>query len=272
MADTQASATNSRRLRDLSHAAFEAEYECDRLTATILSSRFQYIIEHVCSQLLTNAFSPIIRDFYDFSASLAAPPDLNYETPAVAKSLATFFGSMRDAVANAVEEFGPENLRPGDVLISNDPYRGGTHVNDMCFIRPIFWDGRIVGIVTIRAHMMDMGGIVPGGFSGTKKNVYETGLVIPPTLLYRDDRPVRSTIALIHDNTRYGDLLVLDFQSIFQSLALGERLLHETVQRYGEVAVRSTMRYSCDISAEAMGDVLNRLVLAPVRAMERGAA
>jgi len=256
MTNQPATATNGRRLRDLSHAAFEAEYGCDRLTATILSSRFKYIIEHVCSQLLTNAFSPILRDFYDFSASLAGPPDLQYQTPAVAKSLAVFFGSMRDAVANAVDEFGPENLRPGDVLISNDPYRGGTHVNDVCFIRPVFWDGAITGILTIRAHMMDIGGIVPGGFSGAKKNVYETGLVIPPTLLYRDDRPVKSTLALIYDNTRYGDLLTLDFQSIFHSLALGERLLLETIQRYGEVAVRSTMRYSCDVSAEAMGDAL----------------
>jgi N-methylhydantoinase B len=245
-----------RSLCDLSPADFEKVYGSDRLTATILSGRFQYIIEHVCSQLVRAAFSPVIRDFYDFSAALVAGPDLDYQTPAVAKTLAIFFGSMRDAVANAVSEFGAENLRPGDVLISNDPYRSGTHVNDVCFMRPVFWEGELRSILVIRAHMMDMGGIVPGGFTPTKKNVYETGLVIPPTLLYRDDRPVKSTVSLIFDNSRFGELLVLDFQSIFQSLALGERLLLETIERHGVSAVRSSIRYACDVSAETMENAL----------------
>jgi N-methylhydantoinase B len=244
------------RLQQLSSEMFAAEYGCERLTAAILASRFQYIIEHVCGRLLATAFSPIIRDFYDFSAALVGPPDLDYQTPAVAKSMALFFGSIRDAVANAIEEFGPEDLREGDILISNDPYRSGTHVNDVCFMRPVHWEGSLVSVLTIRAHMMDMGGIVPGGFTGTKKNVYETGLVIPPTLLYRDNRMVKSTLSLIYDNTRFGDLLVLDFESIRQSLALGERLLHETIQRHGPGAVRSTIKYVCDVSAETMADAL----------------
>ncbi len=246
----------TRQLRDLSSKDFETQYGCDRLTATILSSRFQYVIEHICGRLLATAFSPVIRDFYDFSAALVGPPDLNYQTPAVAKSMALFFGSIRDAVANAVDEFGPANLCEGDVLISNDPYRSGTHVNDVCFIRPVFSDGTLVNLLTIRAHMMDMGGIVPGGFTGTKKNVYETGLVIPPTLLYRDNRPVKSTLSLIFDNTRFGELLVLDFESIRQALSLGEGLLHETVRRHGASAVSSTIRYACDVSAETMSEAL----------------
>ena len=246
----------TRQLRDLSSKDFETQYGCDRLTATILSSRFQYVIEHICGRLLATAFSPVIRDFYDFSAALVGPPDLNYQTPAVAKSMALFFGSIRDAVANTVDEFGPANLCEGDVLISNDPYRSGTHVNDVCFIRPVFSDGTLVNLLTIRAHMMDMGGIVPGGFTGTKKNVYETGLVIPPTLLYRDNRPVKSTLSLIFDNTRFGELLVLDFESIRQALSLGEGLLHETVRRHGASAVSSTIRYACDVSAETMSEAL----------------
>ena len=145
-----------------------------------------------------------------------------------------------------MEEFGVDALQPGDLLISNDPYRNGTHVNDMCFLRPIFWEGTVVSVLTLRAHMMDIGGIVPGGFSGMKRNVYETGLVVPPTLLYRDDQPVRSAFSLILDNSRYGEFLLPDIQSIFQSLRLGERLLHETIGRYGLPAYFGAMRYACD--------------------------
>ena len=68
-------------------------------------------------------------------------------------------------VRNSVKEFGVENLRPGDVLVCNDPIRVGTHPNDICFTRPIFRDDAIVGFVAIQPHMIDVGGTVPAGFS-----------------------------------------------------------------------------------------------------------
>lgn len=237
-------------LRDLDEAEFARRYGCDRFTSTVLSSRFEYIIDHVCTQLLTTAFSPIIRDFNDFSATLCGGPSLEYVTPAVAKTLAVFSGSMRDAVANAIEEYGPHELAPGDLLICNDPYRAGLHVNDMCFMRPIFHADEIVSVLTIRAHMMDIGGTVPGGFSGMKRNVYETGLVVPPILLYRKDRPERSVFALILDNSRYGSFLLPDIQTIHHALRFGEELVQATLERYGISAYRGAMGYSCDASAE----------------------
>jgi N-methylhydantoinase B len=101
-----------------------------------------------------------------------------------------------------------------------------------------------------------MGGIIPGGFSGTKKNVYEDGLVIGPSLLYQEDKPVRSTFNLIFDNTRYGELLLPDFKSIRQQLRLGERLILETVERYGLEAYLGTLQYAVDSSAESMRNAL----------------
>lgn len=237
-------------LKEWSDADLVAEYACDRFTSTILSSKLQFVIEHVCSQLLTNAFSPILRDAFDFSATLAGGPDLDYCTPVVAKTLALFYGSMRDAVANNVEEFGPADLRQGDLLVGNDPFRNGTHVNDVAFMRPVFRDGQIVSVITIRAHMLDVGGSVPGGFSGMKRDVYENGLVIPPTLLYRGDRPVRSAFSLLLDNGRFGAMLLPDFETIFASLRLGERLVHEMIERYGLDAYLGALRYSSDAAAE----------------------
>ncbi|MGH8596358.1 MAG: hydantoinase B/oxoprolinase family protein, partial [Gammaproteobacteria bacterium] len=208
--------------------------------------------------LMFNAFSPIIRDWYDFAITISGPPDLDYPMPAVSSSLVVFIGTMADAVRNAVEEYGADRLRPGDVLICNDPYRVGTHVNDLCFIRPVFHDGQIVAFLNVRAHQLDMGGVVPGGFSGTKVNVYENGLVLGPMLLYSNDRPVRSTFSLIFDNTRLAPLLKPDIFTIFRELQLGERLLTETIDRYGIAAYRGTVRYCCDSSAEAMRDALEK--------------
>lgn len=239
-------------VRALSDADFEARYSCDRFTATVLGSRFRYVVQHMCTGLLNNAFSVILRDWYDFAATIAGPPEHDYSMPAMSNSLVLFVGTMTDAVRSAVVEYGPENLKQGDILMVNDPYRIGTHVNDICFIRPIFREGRIVAFVNLQAHMLDMGGVVPGGFAGTKRDVYENGLVISPQLIYDADQPIKSAYSLIFDNARFGGLLLPDIKTICENLRLGERQMSETIDRYGLDAVQGAMRYSCDVSAETM--------------------
>lgn len=246
-------------LRELDDEAFRDRYDSDRFTASVLGNRLRYIVEHMSTGILRNAFSLILRDWYDFNATISGPPELNYPMPAVGKSLAAFFGTMSEAVRNTIEEFGPDEVRPGDVIIANDPYRVGNHVNDVCFIRPVFHGGRIVSFVSIRAHQLDMGGVVPAGFSATKRNVYETGLVLAPTLLYRDGEPVRSTFNLILDNARFGAILLPDIKTIVQSLLLGERLILESIGRYGAAAYLGSIRYAVDSSAESMAAALARL-------------
>ena len=247
------------RLRDFTEAQFETAYHCDRFTAMVLSNRLRYTVDHMSTGLMFSAFSPIIRDWYDFAITISGPPDMDYPMPAVSSSLLVFLGTMEDAVRNVVEEYGVENLKPGDVLLCNDPYRGGNHVNDALFIRPVFHEGRPIAFVNARAHQLDMGGVTPGGFSGTKANIYENGLVLGPMLLFEHDKPVRSTFSLVFDNTRFAGLLQPDFMTMAEQLKLGERLLNESIERYGEAAFRGTVRYCCDASAEAMSDAIERI-------------
>jgi N-methylhydantoinase B len=249
-------ARTQEQLRSIGAEEFRDRYDADRFTAAVLSNRFRYIVRHMCSNLLHNAFSPILRDWYDFAATISGPPSLNYPMPAVSNSLLLFTGTMGDAVRNTVEEYGAEELGPGDVLIVNDPYRVGTHVNDICFIRPVFHRERIVSFVVMRAHQLDMGGLVPAGFSGAKRNVFENGLVIPPTLLYKADRPIKSTFNLIFDNSRFPGILLPDLKSLYQCLLVGERLLLESIERYGVEAYLGSMRYACDVSAEALATAI----------------
>ncbi|SFW79879.1 hydantoinase B/oxoprolinase family protein [Amycolatopsis australiensis] len=244
------------RLRDLSDEDFAAAYGGDRFTSAVILNRLRYAVEHMSTGFMREAFSPIIRDWYDFACTISGPPSAGYPMAVVSNSLVVFLGTLGDAVRNTVEEYGPENLSPGDVLICNDPYRGGTHVNDVCFIRPVFAGGEIVSFVNMRAHQLDMGGTVPGGFSATKSNVYENGLVIPPMLLWAGDEPVRSTFSLIFDNTRWGGMLLPDFKSIHQQLKLGEQLVLENIGRYGLDAYLGTLAYACDTSAERMREAI----------------
>jgi N-methylhydantoinase B len=250
-----------RPIRELDNDEFLERFQCDRLTANVLASRLRYVVQHMCTGLLQTAFSMIIRDWYDFAASISGPRSLDYPMPAVSNSLMLFLGTMAEAVRNSVEEFGIERLKPGDVLVANDPYKIGNHPNDVCFIRPIFRDGdeEPVAFVTLRAHLQDIGGVVPAGFSGTKKNVYENGLVMSPRLLYSGDEPVLETWNLFFDNARWAELLVSDIGSVHGALQLGEKLILETIDRYGVDAFHGAVRYACDLSSEAMSNAIAEL-------------
>jgi N-methylhydantoinase B len=250
------SAASEPLIRELSSEEFSARYSCDRFTATVLASRFGYIVEHMCSRLLTAAFSPILRDFYDFAATLTSPPERGYQTPAMSASILLFTGTMTDSVRNTVEEYGIERLQPGDVIVANDPYRNGTHVNDVLFTRPVFHEGRLACFVNMKAHQLDMGGMVPGGFSLAKRNVYENGLVLAPQALFRAGRPVHETWSLIFDNVRFGEILAPDMLTAVAELELGERMMLESIARYGLDAVLGAMTYVCDASAERMAVAL----------------
>jgi N-methylhydantoinase B len=249
----------STRIRDLDDAAFAERYRCDRFSATVLANRFGYIVEHMCGQLLTTAFSPILRDFYDFAATVTGPPAEHYPTPAVSNSIIFFTGTMTDAVRTTVEEYGLDRIGEGDVIIANDPYRTGTHVNDVLFCRPVFRSGELAGFVNLMAHQLDMGGTVPGGFSTNKHNVYENGLVLGPQALVKGGKRVRETFSLIFDNARFGELLLPDMLTICANLDLGERLMSETLERYGSDAVHGAMEYVCDASAERMAEALEAI-------------
>jgi N-methylhydantoinase B len=77
-----------------------------------------------------------------------------------------------------MDEFG-NDLAPGDVILLNDPYRGGTHLNDVTLIYPVFDDGRLILFPAVREHWADVGGMVPGSLSGEATEIYQEGLRIP---------------------------------------------------------------------------------------------
>lgn len=239
-------------LRALSEQDFAQRYAASRFTCEVLANRARYVAEHICTALLHRAFSPIITFSQDFVGALIGAPTQGYPLTAVNKGNVIFLGSLATGVRDIVEEFGVERLAPGDLLICNDPFRVGNHVNDMCFVRPVFHADAVVGFVVIRAHQLDMGGTVPGGFGLRKFNVYENGLVMSPQRLFHRDEPVKEVMRTIVDNTRFGDLLLPDFHTIHACCALGERLVAESVERYGQEVWAGAMRYTVDAAAAAM--------------------
>lgn len=248
-----------RPLRDLTDEEFEAIYGCDRFTTSVLASRFRYVVDNMCSQVMNRAFSPIIRDVTDMSGALTGPPSEGYPMPAVAQTIPLFFGSLPEGVQRALEEYGLERLVPGDVIMANDPYRVGTHVNDVCLIRPVIVDGELITALTIRAHMLDWGGKIMGGFTHDKGSLFEDGLVLAPQLLFHAGDLVEPLVKIIRDNTRFAAMVMPDIMTINACLEGAESLVVETFERYGRAAYFGAMKYAIDASAESMRIALEAL-------------
>jgi len=246
-------------LRDLDEAAFFERYACDRYTASTLANRFQYVMKHMATKLRACAFSPVIRDMDDFCTTISGPPELGWPMPAASLTNPVHWGPIADSVPIVLQEYGLEELSSGDVIVANDSYRTGKHLNDTSFVRPLFWEGKLVGAVHITAHQLDLGSRVPGGFLITARSLWEDGLVMPPLPLFKGGQPVRSTFNLIAANTRYPANILADLQTLRSSLDLGEELLMQSIRRYGIDAYLGAVRYSTDAAAEALRRAIQAL-------------
>jgi N-methylhydantoinase B len=195
----------------------------------------------------------------DFCTTIQGPPEDGWPMPASSMTNPVHWGPVTDSVRIVLEEVGLDQLRPGDVVVCNDSYRTGKHLNDMSFIRPLFHGERIVGALHVTAHQLDVGSRIPGGFDALSGSLWEDGLVLTPMHLYREGRPVRATYDLIAANTRYPEIILADLEVIRSTLDLGEELLQQSIERYGLDAYLGAVRYACDVAAEEMGRAIAAL-------------
>ena len=145
----------------------------------ILISRLTGVAEEMGAVLRRAAFSPNIKERADCSAALFTAGG---ELLVQAEHIPVHLGSMPASVAAALDAFG-DRIRPGDQVALNDPFAGGTHLNDLTLVAPCFVDGRLVGWAANRAHHADVGGMAPGSIPAAATEVQQEGLRIPPVLL-----------------------------------------------------------------------------------------
>jgi len=146
----------------------------------ILVARLTGIAEEMGAVLRRAAFSPNIKERADCSAALFTPEgDLLVQ----AEHIPVHLGSMPASVRAAIERVGADRLRPGDQVILNDPFTGGTHLNDITLVAPCFVEGRLAGWAANRAHHADVGGMTPGSIPPEATEIQQEGLRIPPVVL-----------------------------------------------------------------------------------------
>ena len=154
----------------------------DPASLQVLISRLTGIAEEMGAVLRRAAYSPNIKERADCSAALFTADG---ELLVQAEHIPVHLGSMPASVRAAVDALG-DRIEPGDQVVLNDPYAGGTHLNDVTLVAPCFVDGELVGWAANRAHHADLGGMAPGSMPPEAVDIQQEGLRIPPVLLTRD--------------------------------------------------------------------------------------
>jgi N-methylhydantoinase B/oxoprolinase/acetone carboxylase alpha subunit len=227
----------------------------------VLISRLTGIAEEMGAVLRRAAFSPNIKERADCSAALFTPSG---ELLVQAEHIPVHLGSMPASVAAAIEAFG-DRLDPGDQVVLNDPFAGGTHLNDITLVAPCVVEGELVGWAANRAHHADVGGSAPGSIPADATEIHQEGLRIPPTRL---DESVRRLL-LANSRTpteRVGDLDAQVGANVvgverLAAMAGGHDALAEVVD-YGERRMRAALAELPD-GAWRAEDVLDSTGSAP---------
>ncbi len=202
----------------------------DPITLAVVHNSLMMVTSEMDLTQEKTSFSPIISEAMDRANGIYAPGSGELIVQG-ARGLPLFIGVMQ-ATVRAVIERCPD-LKPGDVVIINDPYLGGTHLMDVRLVAPYFHDGKIWAWLANSAHWADIGGSVAGGFSSNTTEVHQEGLRLPPIRIVREGEMDRDLLALILANCRVPEERIGDLKAQLGALRIGERRLHALMERYG---------------------------------------
>ena len=205
----------------------------DPIRFEVMRSAFNSAAEEMGIALRRAAYSTNIKTRADFSCALY---DDKLRVVSQSFSQPIHLASMVRMIPAAVREFGVQRLRPGDGIAINDPHRGAMHLNDIGIIVPLFHQGRLVGFTANVAHHVDIGGLAPGGLC-ISKDIYQEGVIIPPTQILQDGEIIDNVFNLIVANIRSPKQIGGDFCAQVASAMLGQRRVCALHDRFGTEAV-----------------------------------
>ncbi len=200
----------------------------DPITLDICWSRLIGVVNEQAAALMRTSFTSIVREAGDLSAGVF--DRRGYMIAQAVTGTPGHINSMALAMKHILAAYPLERLAPGDVLITNDPWKTSGHLNDVTVCNPIFRGRDCVAFFASTCHSADIGGHV---LSAEAREVYEEGLFIPIMKLYDGGRLNESLAALIRSNTRVPDLVMGDFHAQVAGGAVGGERLLEFMDEFG---------------------------------------
>src|SRR4029453_15323839 len=214
----------------------------DPITLEVLTQALIATVREMRATVCRTASSVAIYDAKDFSCGLFAPDS---QVIAQSEDIGSHVVPMPWSVRAAMAKLGA-TLNAGDVILLNDPYAGGTHLNDVTIIFPTFRAGRLIFFPAGRAHWADVGGMVPGSMSGKATEIYQEGIRIPPLKIFEAGKTNEAALELLLANMRVPDERLGDFQASLAACRVAETRIHEICNRYGVDLLLEAVRLDLD--------------------------
>lgn len=202
--------------------------EFDLVRLEMLWSRLQSIADEMAIILTRTAFSTSVRDAHDYGCSVFDPRGQMLSigqdaTPGLSVSAIV-------TVQNMLKVYPADTLKPGDVLITNDPWLATGHLHDLSIVTPVFHRERLAGFAVAVAHHMDIGG---RKYTPSSTEVYEEGLLVPVMKLYDQGQPNDTLFRILGGNVRVPDLVLGDVHAQVAANAVGGRRICDLVEENG---------------------------------------
>jgi N-methylhydantoinase B len=201
----------------------------DPITLEIIQEALQATGDEMFAALRKTAMSAIIYEVLDAGTAVT---DRHGELASAGAGIPTFVGVLDKAVRRIIELH--DEIRPGDVFVTNDPFYGGvTHLNDVVLALPVFAEDELIAWTATIAHFNDVGGMVPGSISNVASEIFQEGLRLPAVRLFDAGRLVEPVLEIMMVNSRLPDFLRGDLWAEVAAVRLGERRVLELAGKYG---------------------------------------
>lgn len=216
----------------------------------------------ICDTMLVTivrtARSTNIKNTMDFSAALC---DAGGSLVAQGLAVPVHLGAIMPALKGCLDHFG-DDVHEGDILTSNDPYAGASHLNDIFMFKPVFAHGKRIAVLCLIMHHTDLGGRVPGGNAADSGEIFQEGLIVPPSKICSGGQLNATLLRIFEHNTRVRERMMGDIHAQIAALNTAEKDLHKFVRATG---VETLERYMRDLI-----DYTERLTRAKIAALPDG--
>lgn len=226
-----------------------ASQQMDSVTLTIINNYLINTAREMGLAMMKTSYSSIFNEGLDFSCVIF---DRDGEMIAYAEYCPAQIGAILYTMKWTIAEIGVENFKPGDVVMHNDPYRGGCHLPEHTVLKPIYYQGQLFGFVGNIAHVTEIGGKAVGGFAADAKEIYQEGLQLPPIKIMQGGEYVWDLWKVILANHRTPRISWGDFHAMIGSLNVAERRLLELLDRYGFETILEAGKQLMDYSEQRM--------------------
>lgn len=228
----------------------------DPVTFEVLRHRLWQVNEEQGDTILNVSGSPVAYDVNDFNVVIADPSG---EVVCLGPYMTVHGATLQLVIRNAVEMFRDEPLRPGTMLLVNDPWLGAAHQNDVCLIAPVHHGDRVIGWIGSTIHEVDVGGTAVGSWNPVARDTFDEAPRWRYLQLVRDGRVQPEVLATYLANSRFPVLLELDVRAQIAAINVAAQRMADVIERFGVEAVELTMADMLDYSEQLLASKLRQV-------------